>query len=321
MSIYKRHSTWHISVSYRGQRIRTTAGHGTTKEQAKEIEAKIRAEIHAGKVGHKPDRLIADALMRWIDGECQGLKSARKFESHARALLPFIKGKTLSQLGHVAEDVKRSMAQQGLSPATINRRLALLRHIAHLAFKSWGWTDVPVGMRVTLLPEHNERHLYLTVAEVEALTLSCRNPACADLIRLAAYTGLRRGEILKLRAENMRDGCILLDAGTKNNRPRMIPVPPQAADIIQRMPIACSDVQLRKDFERARAAISRPDLHYHDLRHTYASWLVQSGAPLTAVRDLLGHSSLAVTSRYAHLAPEHLRDAVERMLKQQNGKN
>lgn len=263
--------------------------------------------------------MIDDAMMRWLDGECRGLKSAKKFESHARALLPFVKGKRLSQLGDVADDVRRTMAMQGLTPATINRRLALLRRIGHLAFKAWGWTDIPFGARVTLLPEHNERHLYLSVAEVEALAMACHNPACADLIRLAAYTGLRRGEILRLRPNSLRDGCIVLDAQTKSGRPRVVPVPAQVVEVIARMPVACSDVQLRKDFERARAAIGRPDLHYHDLRHTYASWLVQSGAPLTAVRDLLGHSSLAVTSRYAHLAPEHLRDAVDRMLKKQEG--
>jgi len=55
------------------------------------------------------------------------------------------------------------------------------------------------------------------------------------------------------------------------------------------------------------------DFHYHDLRHTFASWAVQRGATLQEVKDLLGHHSLAMTLRYGHLAPEHLRAAVSRL--------
>jgi integrase len=55
------------------------------------------------------------------------------------------------------------------------------------------------------------------------------------------------------------------------------------------------------------------DFHFHDLRHTFASWAVQRGATLQEVKDLLGHSSLAMVMRYAHLSPEHLRNAVARL--------
>ena len=58
-----------------------------------------------------------------------------------------------------------------------------------------------------------------------------------------------------------------------------------------------------------------PDIRFHALRHTYASWLVQSGVPLRAIQDLLGHTSLKMTERYAHLAPQHLLDAVDLMVK------
>jgi site-specific recombinase XerD len=80
----------------------------------------------------------------------------------------------------------------------------------------------------------------------------------------------------------------VLDAKTKDRKPRAVPLPPAAA----------------------REAAGLPHVRFHDVRHTYASWLVQQGQPLAAVRDLLGHSSLAVTSRYSHLAPEHLKKAV-----------
>jgi len=72
----------------------------------------------------------------------------------------------------------------------------------------------------------------------------------------------------------------------------------------------CRTGQLRKRFDAARAAVGMAHVHWHDLRHTYGSWLAQSGHPLTVTRDLMGHSSLAMTSCYSHLAPDHLRAAV-----------
>jgi hypothetical protein len=93
----------------------------------------------------------------------------------------------------------------------------------------------------------------------------------------------------------------------------MIPLPEAALEIASRLPLPLGDQQLRLSFEAARIAVGRPDLHFHDLRHTYASWLVQSGVHLRAVQELLGHSTLTMTQRYSHLAPEHLRDAVRTM--------
>ncbi|MHB8727633.1 MAG: tyrosine-type recombinase/integrase [Sulfuricaulis sp.] len=311
MPIFKRGGIWWVTVSFRGQRIRTSVGKRSTKAQAQELEAKIRGDIHAGRVGRKPERLISEALLKWLDNECQQLKSAKKFESHARALLPFVAGKTLQQVHTVTEDIKRGLST--LSHATINRRLSILRRVTNIAHRQWGWLDVPLSHRINLLPENSARHLYLTREEVEQLAKSCKNKHARDMIRLAAFTGLRRGELLGLTAENVTEDCIRLDSQTKTGRPRLIPVPREAKAILARLPLPISDSALRKQFEAARKAIKRPEIHFHDLRHTYASWLVQAGAPLTAVRDLLGHSTLSMTSRYAHLSPGHLRAAVKLM--------
>jgi site-specific recombinase XerD len=91
-------------------------------------------------------------------------------------------------------------------------------------------------------------------------------------------------------------------------------MPPEAARIAaKRLPFQIGAALLRKRFDAARAAAGLPAVHFHDLRHTYASWLVQAGQPLTSVRDLLGHSSSAVTDRYSHLAQTHLRAAVSKL--------
>ncbi len=70
---------------------------------------------------------------------------------------------------------------------------------------------------------------------------------------------------------------------------------------------------VKTSFTSACEQIGLKDFHVHDLRHTCAAWLVSAGAPLIEVRDLLGHSTVRMTERYAHLAPENVRAAVARL--------
>ncbi len=261
-------------------------------------------------VGRKPEKLIDEALDQWIAAGANKLKSwSRDLRYRVAVLRKRTSGKHLADIVDIAERIKREGLRGGLSAAAINRYVALLRRIGNLA-ERWGWTDLPIGRRVRLLPEHSERHVYLTPAEVQTLCAKA-DPVTADMITFSALTGLRLGEMLALKPEQLRGGLLVLDANTKSGRPRGIPVPPRAARIaLNRLPWALSRDQLRDRFLVARKAAGLPHVRWHDLRHTYASWLVQAGQPLTAVRDLLGHSSLAVTHRYAHLAPAHLAAAV-----------
>ena len=85
---------------------------------------------------------------------------------------------------------------------------------------------------------------------------------------------------------------------------------------LSRMTRSCThllSLTYRNAFEGAVARAKLEDFHFHDLRHTFASWTVQRGATLQEVKDLLGHSTLAMVMRYAHLSPEHLRSAVARL--------
>ena len=110
---------------------------------------------------------------------------------------------------------------------------------------------------------------------------------------------------------------------TKNGRRREVPLNSRADAVLARRGKVGTMTGLvfgtrrwdhfRKAFETAVKRAKLVDFHYHDLRHTFASWAVQRGATLQEVKDLLGHSSLAMVMRYAHLSPEHLRTAVARL--------
>jgi integrase len=234
------------------------------------------------------------------------LKDYDGLKSKSRAILPYITGKTFADIVDVADDIKT----QKLKPATINRRLALLRRLGNLAFE-WGWIDYPAGKKVKLLPENNERHFYLSAEQIEALAKLC--PHAGDTIRLAAYTGLRRSELLRLTKDNYKDGWIRLDANTKTNRPRAVPVPKKVKRIADNLPLKVTDHVLRVEFEAARKALKMDWLHFHDLRHSYASLLADSGANLRTIGELLGHSTPTMTARYSHLSGGHLEAAVNDM--------
>lgn len=264
------------------------------------------AQVRAAAAGIEPERSLAEGLEKWLDEHVPRLATSKKVENHAKHLLPYINGRNLSEAPQVWADIKAAMA--GKSPSTINHRGRILRQVCNLAMTEWGWTDIPTGKRIKLLPER-KRERFLTPAEVEALALACPTPEVGDYVRLAAYTGIRKGHLLRLTAHDVRDGWITLDRSSKTRTLQQVPLHPRVEAIAARLPLGVSENKLDWEWRTARKTTGLA-CRFHDLRHTCASWLVQAGVPLLTVRDFLGHSTVAVTQRYAHLAPEHLRDAV-----------
>ena len=303
MPVRRHGSTFEARVQSAGHRLSRSFA---TRRDALEWERRTRARLEDHRVGRTPAYSLEEALERWLTGEAATLKSHADLIKKVRTIYPYAQGRTLAEVVGVAERMKADAIRAKAAPATVNRKLAVLRRVARLAHRQWGWLDQALGDRITLLPGERQRHVYLTAAQVQRVARAARG-AVRDAILLAALTGLRRGELLGLKPADMRDGALYL-ADTKGGRPRIVPLPPEAQRI--RLPIRLTNDTLRHGWDAACARAGITGVRFHDLRHSYASWLVQAGQSLTTVRDLLGHSTLAVTSRYAHLSPEHLRDAV-----------
>ncbi len=141
-------------------------------------------------------------------------------------------------------------------------------------------------------------------------------------MELALLTGMRRGELLGLKWEQIRNGFIFLTE-TKSGKDRQIPINDRLAEVLREMrrgnqlksPYLFCDSEGRRFLEVKRSFASPcrrsgiEDFRFHDLRHTFASRLVMKGASLKAVQELLGPADMKMTRRYAHLSHEHLRDS------------
>jgi integrase len=173
---------------------------------------------------------------------------------------------------------------------------------------------------VKRVKESKGRVRYLTTDEREAL-LNNANDTLRLYILAALHTGARRGELVGLRWKDVdcRAGTVTFRE-TKNGDSRAVPLTATLRQTLQKMPRPIDPeppvlpqraplVQTRA-FTRLVTRLGLKDLTFHDLRHDAASTLVMAGVPLRTISEILGHRDMRMTTRYAHLSPQHLRDAM-----------
>ncbi|MGG6739677.1 tyrosine-type recombinase/integrase [Herbaspirillum huttiense] len=303
-----------------------------TKAQAEAFQSAAMQQIfEQGDLGKKRRYTLDEALDRYLDDEVPNHRSNDRVKSNINAVLEFTEGLYLDQIAEAAARVRsakrksrRPIPEQEtpeqrkarllqlaklkpLTPATINRRLAILRRVANLAYKEWHWLDRPISIR--LLPEHNQRHEYLTADQVDQLAAACREPANHMTI-IAAYTGMRRGELLGLTKANVRGDSIFLGL-TKNGRPKMVPISAKVRPALEAW-ISADKPDPRTIYKYFRAgakAIGKKSLRFHDLRHTTASFLLNMGFDLATVAEVLS-CTIQNAQRYAHLSMENKKHAL-----------
>lgn len=220
------------------------------------------------------------------------------------------------------------MREKGYATGTTNRVVIVLRHIFNLARK-WrvpGVTENPTG-GINLAPDV-KRERFLSLEEAQRLIVSIEqdeNQVAAKSIMLLLLTGARRNEITHARWDYLDwEKRTLLVPMAKSGKPRSIALNSAAMDMLRSIPrldlnpyILPSPVtgepspSLFFPWERIRTRAGLPDLRLHDLRHSFASFLVNKGVSLYVVQGLLGHAHTKYTQRYAHLTPDTLRDAAE----------
>ena len=211
--------------------------------------------------------------------------------------------------------------RQSVKPAMVNRELALLKHMCTKAVE-WGYLKANPLKSVKFLKEPPGRLRYLTREEMDALITACSSHL-RSIVVVALHTGMRKGEILGLTWQDIDFGAGTITVHhTKNNEPKVIPMNRTLYEELQRLPrhlhsdyVFCNPQgqpydEVKRSFKTACRKAGIKDFRFHDLRHTFASYLVMHNVNLKTVQHLLGHKDIRMTLRYSHLSREHLQAAV-----------
>jgi integrase len=327
--LYLRGNIWWIRYLGPDGRIRRESTGETFKRDAEYVLSCRRKEVKEGKtpevkkIKNHSFRELAEHYMSWAERQ-RSFNSKKYFIEDLKKEFANCPLRAFST--RLVEEYQTKKLTSGKKPATANRHLATLKHMFAKAVE-WEMVEEPVlkkVRRVKLLPENNRRLRFLSKEECKALINSC-NSHLKPIVVTALNTGMRKEEILSLEWEkhvDLNHGFILLDV-TKNGERREIPINQTLRDTLQKLvrhinsPYVFTDGEgnrfkdVKKSFKSAVRKAGIKDFRLHDCRHNFASHLVMAGVDLTTVKELLGHKTLAMTLRYAHLAPSHKVKAVD----------
>lgn len=206
---------------------------------------------------------------------------------------------------------------QGANPKTLNNRLGYLRSVFNVLHQLDEIDYANPLAKVKPLRLQEKELAYLTDAQVdhlfEVIHERCRTPHVAMVAAICLATGARWGEAQALTPERVRGGLVTF-VNTKGKRVRSIPIDPLLEQQIHRHFKQHSTFSnCLNSFDKtldATKLVLPAGRASHVLRHTFASRFVMNGGNILTLQKILGHQSLAMTMRYAHLAPDHLQDAV-----------
>lgn len=319
----------------------------TRKTDAKAWIHKIKADGERG--AFLPDReaskrTVADMIDRYIDHTLP-TKPRNRDAKKVAALLAWWR----KRIGHVflysvtpkliaqCRDELVAMPtrlKKTRSAATVNRSLAAISACFSAAVADWHWLEAsPMGSKkVRRLRESDGIVRYLSDDERKRLLDACRTSRAASwlypLVLMALATGARRGELLGLRWADvdLQRGQVQFHR-TKNGERRAVPVAGVALDALLKLagdapdparlvfegPEQGKPVYIEQAWREVQAAARIENFRFHDLRHSAASYLAMSGATAPEIAAVLGHKTLQMVKRYAHLGEQHTATVVQRM--------
>lgn len=317
MSIYKRGRVWWIRFTApSGEFVRRSA-QTEDRQAAQELHDKLKAQSwRVAKLGDKPSRTWDEAAYRWLQ-ETQHKKSHHSDVFIVKWLQPHL---SMKQLHEVTRDVVARIAEakrKDSSPSRANRIIALIRAVLRRAANEWEWLDKAPALR--MYPEPKRRVRWLTPEQLTRLLQELPEHQ-REAVIFAVATGLRQANVVGLEWSqvNLEGKTLWIHADqAKGGRDIHVSLNETAVAVLKRQlgkhPVRVFTYQgepyrraYTKAWQKALQRAGIENFRWHDLRHTWASWLAQKGVPLNDIQEMGGWETPAMVRRYAHLSPAHL---------------
>lgn len=252
---------------------------------------------------------IEDAVNSYLKERVPSLKTSKNVANELALIFPYYQGRPIEALADVCKAYRLGATKEDgktpLSPASIRNRIRYLTAACRWGWKHHNMCESDPAARVTVPEVKNSRQHYASRAEMLKIARLCTNKWARMAIRMGFYSGMRLGEIL--RAEVIGTAWVLRD--TKNDNPRIVPIHPKVAVCARKFKKA-PRITVQKAWTRARNKARLSHYHFHDLRHSSASEMINAGIDLYTVGAVLGHKDARSTQRYSHLATEALTAAI-----------
>lgn len=324
--LYKRGKVWWIRYSYQGRLIRQSVG--PDRRLAEKALQAIRGDIVRGNFKlHRVEerRTFAEMTKEYVD-EKAGKRSLCRDKTSLGNLTPVFGHKALHLISRCDIEAYARRRAEKVKGATVNRELALLRHLFNIAIEK-GYADFNPARGFKKFPEAPWRHkFFFSEPEIEKL-MSASAIHLRPILAVAFGTGLRKGDILGLRWEDLDlDRGIISIQMQKTGEPLEIPMIPMLRNLLLQMrgmagpsPFVFSLGSKRQEigdiktaFRNAlrRSGLALKGYRFHDIRRTFARMLFEKGVALTKIQRLLGHKSVLTTERYLGVKFEETREAI-----------
>lgn len=298
------------------------------RKNFEEFKTQIERRWFERQQGQGETRTFMELAIKYEKSVFRETRSYQCVQGYLNGLKKFFGPYALAEITPaLIDEFKQRRKAAGVKPATINRQLNIFRRMFNIARKRWMWIkEIPVIEMEAKADQKRVRHL--SFDEYHKLLVCCE-VWLKPIVAVAAWTGLRQGNILNLKKEQVKlfERTITLEGKeTKNGENLIIPIAGPAFEALKNA-IKTSHINspyifhkkdgapykkwnIHKKFKKALKEAGIEDFRFHDLRHCFASWNRQAGVDVDTIADLLGHKDTRMTRRYAHITPVHLNKAI-----------